>query len=244
MRVVHAHDPDFAEPTGDDDAGERAESYLQRTAPDLGVRRTCTEEDPATALAAACGPETVLVLGDRHRRLASEAGRTTEELIAIAPCPVLVVAENRASSPAGTSPRAVVVGVDDAPGALQVLLRALRVAEELGEPVEVVRAVGEVGYGAEGIARREQDEIETSPVEALIATPKDKVLRCAGGGRGRRGPARAAAAGTVRRRRPRGRRAPRPHCRGPRGHRFYDALPAPRRTLPCPRAGPGAHHER
>ncbi len=175
VRVVHAHDPGSPDPIGDDDAGKRAESYLQRTTPDLEVRRTCTAAAPATALAAACGPETVLVLGDRHRRLASDAGRTTEELIAIAPCPVLVVAECRAPSPAGTPRHAVVVGVDDAPGASQVLFRALRVAETLGEPVEVVRAVGEVGYGPEGIARRVVDEIETSPVEALVAAAKDEV---------------------------------------------------------------------
>ncbi len=175
VRVVHAHDPDSPDPTGDD-AGERAESYLQRTAPDLEVRRSCTAGEPATALAAACGPETVLVIGDRHRRLASDAGRTTEELITIAPCPVLVVAEYRAPSPAGTPRHAVVVGVDDAPGASQVLLRALRVAETLGEPVEVVRAVGEVGYGPEGIARRgEEDEIETSPVEVLVAAARNEV---------------------------------------------------------------------
>ncbi|PVZ06283.1 universal stress protein [Actinomycetospora cinnamomea] len=189
VRIVHAHEPEAAADTADtagtagtagtadtDDAGERAERYLHRTAPDLEVRRTCAEEEPAAALAAACGPATVLVVGDRRRRLGSDAGRTTEGLVAIAPCPVLVVPEYRAPSPAGTPQRAVVVvGIDDAPGAAEVLLRALRVAEMHGEAVEVVRAVGEVEYGADGIARRPEDGNEAAPVEALVAAARAQV---------------------------------------------------------------------
>jgi len=63
-------------------------------------------------------PASLLVVGDRHRRLGSEAGRTTEELIAIAPCPVLVLGEDRAPSAVPVPPRAVVVaGLDEGPGA-------------------------------------------------------------------------------------------------------------------------------
>jgi nucleotide-binding universal stress UspA family protein len=56
-----------------------------------------------------------------------------------------------------------------------VLHRALQAAEGLGEGVEVVRAVGEVGYGAEGIARREEDEIEASSVDALVTAAREQV---------------------------------------------------------------------
>ncbi|MDD7939625.1 universal stress protein [Actinomycetospora lutea] len=178
VRIVHAHPAEAAGPPdtpGDDDAGARAEAYLRRTAPDLEVRRTCDPADPATALAGAGDATSVLVVGDRRRRLGSDAGRTTEELITIAPCPVLVVPEYRGPTPAGTRRAGVVVGVDDAPGAAEVLLTALRAAETLGESVEVVRAVSEVGYGAGGITRREEDEIDPAPVDALVAAARERV---------------------------------------------------------------------
>ncbi|HSK60407.1 MAG TPA: universal stress protein, partial [Actinomycetospora sp.] len=81
VRVVHVHGPVDPSSPWDEDAGERAESYLRRTAPDLDVRRTCASDDPVSVLAGACGPSSLVVLGDRHRRLASAAGDTTERLV-------------------------------------------------------------------------------------------------------------------------------------------------------------------
>jgi nucleotide-binding universal stress UspA family protein len=167
VRVVHADGPAMPDTPSYGDAGERAESYLSRTAPDVEVRRTCVTGDPARALAAACGASSLLVVGDRHRRLGSEAGRTTEELIAIAPCPVLVLGEDRAPSPVPVPPRAVVVvGFDDGAGATVVLDHALRIAEMSAEPVEVVHAVDEVTYDAGRIARRREDDAGDEETEA------------------------------------------------------------------------------
>lgn len=181
VRVVHVDGPATADTPWYGDAGERAESYLSRTAPDVQVRRTCATGDPARALAAACGASTLLVVGDRHRRLGSEAGRTTEELIAIAPCPVLVLGEDRAPSPVPVPPRAVVVvGLDEGPGAAVVLDHALRIAEMSAQPVEVVHAVDEVTYDTGLIARRRDDDAgdeETDArarIEGLLAARKDR----------------------------------------------------------------------
>ena len=181
VRVVHADAPAGSEALSYGDAGERAESYLSRTAPDVEVRRTCATGDPASAIAAACGASSLLVVGDRHRRLGSAAGRTTEELIAIAPCPVLVLGEDRAPSAVPVPPRAVVVvGLDEGPGAAVVLDHALRIAEMSAEPVEVVHAVDEVTYDAGRIARRRDadvDDEETDArarIEGLVSARKDR----------------------------------------------------------------------
>ena len=181
VRVVHADAPTGSEAPSYGDAGERAESYLSRTAPDVEVRRTCGTGDPASAMAAACGASSLLVVGDRHRRLGSEAGRTTEELIAIAPCPVLVLGEDRAPSAVPVPRRAVVVvGLDEGAGAAIVLDHALRIAEMSAEPVEVVHAVDEVTYDVGRIARRRDadvDDEETDArarIEGLVSARKDR----------------------------------------------------------------------
>lgn len=181
VRVVHVDGPATPDTPWYGDAGERAESYLSRTAPDVEVRRTCATGDPATALAAACGATTLLVVGDRHRRLGSEAGRTTEELIAIAPCPVLVLGEDRAPAPVPAPPRAVVVvGLDGGPGAAVVLDHALRVAAMSAEPVEVVHAVDEVTYDAGRIVRRrdadagDEEADARARIEGLVGARKDR----------------------------------------------------------------------
>ena len=167
VRVLHADGPAGPDTPSYGDAGERAESYLRRTAPDVEVRRTCGTGDPARALAGACGASSLLVVGDRHRRLGSGAGRTTEELIAIAPCPVLVLGEDRAPSPVHVPPRSVVVvGLDGGPGAAAVLDHALRVAEMSAEPVEVVHAVDEVAYDDGRIARRCEDDAAQEETDA------------------------------------------------------------------------------
>jgi len=176
VRVVHVDGPAVPGAPWYGDAGRRAESYLSRTAPDVEVRRTCATGDPSRALAAACGAPSLLVVGDRHRRLGSEAGRTTEELIAVAPCPVLVLGEDRGPSPVRKPPRRVVVGIDEGPGAMVVLGHALRVAEVSGEPVEVVHAVDDVTYDADGIVRRREDDTDREQtdaparIEGLVAT--------------------------------------------------------------------------
>ena len=167
VRVVHADAPAGSEPPSYGDAGDRAESYLSRTAPDVEVRRTCATGDPASAMAAACGASSLLVVGDRHRRLGSEAGRTTEELIAIAPCPVLVLGEDRAPSAVPVPRRAmVVVGIDEGAGAAIVLDHALRIAEMSAEPVEVVHAVDEVTYDVGRIARRRDADVDDEETAA------------------------------------------------------------------------------
>ena len=167
VRVVHADGPARSDAPSYGDAGERAESYLSRTAPDVEVRRTCVTGDPARALAGACGASSLLVVGDRHRRLGSAAGRTTEELIAIAPCPVLVLGEDRAPSAVHVPPRSVVVaGFDDGAGATLVLDHALRIAEMSAEPVEVVHAVDEVTYDAGRIVRRREDDAGEEETDA------------------------------------------------------------------------------
>jgi nucleotide-binding universal stress UspA family protein len=169
VRVVHVHGPVDPPAPWDEDAGERAESYLRRTAPDLDVRRTCASDDPASVLAGACGPSSLVVLGDRHRRLASAAGDTTERLIEWAPCPVLVLGEYSASAPAREGHRhVVVVGLDDSPQAATVLRHAHDAAVRLGEPLEVVRAVEEVVYDADGPIRRR--EASTADLEDWVAS--------------------------------------------------------------------------
>ena len=163
------------------DAGERAESYLSRTAPDVEVRRTCAAGDPASALAAACGASSLLVVGDRHRRLGSEAGRTTEELIAIAPCPVLVLGEDRAPSPVPVPPRAVVVvGLDEGAGAAAVLDHALRIAEMSASRSRWSTRSTRSPTSAGRIARRRDDDAggeETDArarIEELVSARKDR----------------------------------------------------------------------
>lgn len=176
LRIVHVHGPAASGPAWYDDAGDRAEHYVRRTAPDVVVRRMCPSGDPATALASACRASSLLVLGDRHRRLGSEAGRVTEELIDTAPCPVLVIGEYRGPAPVRTPYRSVVVvGVDDGLGPDLVLRSALDVAELLDEPVEVVHAVGEVGYEARGIVRRTEDGDRATPIDARVTSVHGRV---------------------------------------------------------------------
>lgn len=140
--LVHAHGPETPLAPWDDDAGRRAEAYLARTAPDLAVGLVCRAGNTTDTLIGACAAGSLLVLGDRHRRLGTEAGHTTERAIAEAPCPVLVIPEYRGPTPRGAVPRrAVVVGVDDGSGAATVLAVALRSAADLGAPLEAVRAV-------------------------------------------------------------------------------------------------------
>jgi nucleotide-binding universal stress UspA family protein len=181
VRVVHVDGSADPDAPWYGDAGRRAESYLRRTAPDVEVRRTCTTGDPARVLAGACGASSLLVVGDRQVRLGSEAGRTTEELIAVAPCPVLVLGEYRGPSPVRVPPRSVVVvGIDEGPGATVVLGHAFRVAEMLSEPVEVVHAVDEVTYDAESLARRGEDDTireemdAPARIEGLVTAMKDR----------------------------------------------------------------------
>lgn len=142
VTLVHAHGPGTPLAPWQDDAGCRSEAYLTRTAPDLDLRLECRAGNTTGTLIGSCGRRSVLILGDRHRRLGSEAGRTTERAIAEAPCPVLVIPEYRAPVPRGTpNRRAVVVGVDDGPSAGAVLAFALRTAADLGVPLEAVRVV-------------------------------------------------------------------------------------------------------
>ena len=140
--LVHTHGPETPLAVWYDDAGRRAEAYLARTAPELPVSRLCRAGNPTDTLVGSCGPGSLLILGDRHRRMGTEAGRITERAVAEAPCPVLVVPEYRGPTPRGAVVRrAVVVGVDDGPAATPVLRHALRIAAELGSPLEAVRVV-------------------------------------------------------------------------------------------------------
>ncbi|MDD7967913.1 universal stress protein [Actinomycetospora lemnae] len=166
--LVHAHGPETPLAAWYDDAGRRAESYLTRTAPDLAVELLCRAGDITDVLVGACEPGSVLVLGDRHRRLGSEAGHTTERVITAAPCPVLVIPEYRGPTPRGAvARRAVVVGVDDGPSAPAVLAHAVRTAADLGVPLEAVRVVpppedaggAEVGEADLEAARRGLDRV-------------------------------------------------------------------------------------
>lgn len=178
--LVHAHGPETPLAPWQDDAGRRAEAYLARTASDLSVELICRAGNTTDTLVGACGPGSVLILGDRHRRLGSEAGHTTERAIAEAPCPVLVIPEYRGPTPRGAvNRRAVVVGVDDGSAADRVLAYGLRTARELGAPLEAVRVVppsGEAGVEA-GVGEttdvpaaeldRAQDELD-----ALVASAR------------------------------------------------------------------------
>ncbi|MFC5139884.1 universal stress protein [Actinomycetospora rhizophila] len=142
VTLVHAHGPETPPAPWSEDAGQRAEAYLTRTAPDLEVSLVCRAGDAVALLVGSCGAGSILVLGDRHRRLASAAGHVTERAVTAAPCPVLVVPEYRGPTPPGTVVRrAVVAGVDDGPSAPAVLAHALRAAAGLGVPVEAVRVV-------------------------------------------------------------------------------------------------------
>ncbi|GLZ49647.1 hypothetical protein Acsp06_58320 [Actinomycetospora sp. NBRC 106375] len=140
--LVHAHGPETPVAPWYDDAGARAQSYLTRTAPDLDVQLVCRAGDVTDTLVGACGAGSVLILGDRHRRLGTEAGRGTERAIVEAPCPVLVIPEYRGPTPQGAQVRrALVVGVDGGPSSPAVLAFALRSAADQHVPLEVVRAV-------------------------------------------------------------------------------------------------------
>ncbi|GAA4880784.1 universal stress protein [Actinomycetospora straminea] len=167
--LVHTHGPETPLAPWYDDAGRRAEAYLTRTAPDLAVELLCRAGDITDTLVGACAAGSVLVLGDRHRRLGTEAGHTTERVIVAAPCPVLVIPEYRGPTPRGAvERRAVVVGVDDGGSAPAVLAYAVRTAADLGVPLEVVRAVpppedaegaGEVADADLAAARRALDRL-------------------------------------------------------------------------------------
>ncbi len=180
VHLVHAHGPETPVSPRQDDAGRRSEAYLTRSAPDLSVKLACRAGNPTDALLGACGAGSVLILGDRHRRLGSEAGRTTERAIAEAPCPVLVIPEYRGPTPPGTvHRRAVVVGVDDGPAAPVVLAVALRGAADLGVPVEAVRVVVPAG-GTETTddpapdvdrARRELDDVVAAARRGAPSVP-------------------------------------------------------------------------
>jgi nucleotide-binding universal stress UspA family protein len=144
------------------------------------VRLVCRAGNTTDTLLGACGPGSVLILGDRHRRLGSEAGQTTERAIAESPCPVLVIPEYRGPTPPGTvQRRAVVVGVDDGPAARVVLAVALRSAADLGVPVEAVRVVVPPGDGETSDdpapdverARRELDEVVAAAGRGASSVP-------------------------------------------------------------------------
>jgi nucleotide-binding universal stress UspA family protein len=125
VHVIHGHGPVGDGAVRQDDAGLRAEAYLRRTAPGLEARRTCAEgEEPAETLAAAAEGAALLVLGDRSRRPGSEAGRTTDEVMIRAACPVLVIGEYR-EVPGAPRRHAVIVGVDGSAHGRVVLGRAL-----------------------------------------------------------------------------------------------------------------------
>ncbi|PVZ06812.1 universal stress protein [Actinomycetospora cinnamomea] len=158
--LVHAHGPETPPAPWHDDGGRRAEAYLARVAPDLVVGLACRVGDVTGNLVGACGPGSVLILGDRHRRLGSEAGRTTERAVAEAPCPVLVIPEYRGPTPRGVvNRRAVVVGVDDGTHAAAVLAVALRSAADLDVPLEAVRVVA----SGEGAGTADADEVAEVP---------------------------------------------------------------------------------
>ncbi|GAA4783216.1 universal stress protein [Actinomycetospora chlora] len=142
LHLVHTHGPETPLAPWQDDAGRRAGSYLARTAPDLDVTLDCRAGDTTDVLVGACGPGSLLILGDRHRRLASEAGQTTARAIEAAPCPVVVIPEYRGPTPPGTVVRrAVVVGVDDGPAAASVVAYALRAAAGHDARLEAVRVI-------------------------------------------------------------------------------------------------------
>jgi nucleotide-binding universal stress UspA family protein len=157
VHLIHGHGPAEDGAVRQDDAGLRAEAYLRRTAPGLEVRRTCAEgEEPAETLVVAAEGAALLVLGDRSRRLGSEAGRTTDEVMIRAGCPVLVVGKYR-EVPGAPRRHAVVVGVDDSAHGRVVLDRALDAAEMLGCPVEAIRICEDVLPVEGGLLRREVD---------------------------------------------------------------------------------------
>jgi nucleotide-binding universal stress UspA family protein len=180
VHLVHAHGPETPVGAWQDDAGRRAEAYLTRSAPDLAVDLACRAGNTTDTLIASCGAGSVLILGDRHRRLGSAAGHTTERAIAEAPCPVLVIPEYRGPTPPGAvNRRAVVVGVDDGPAALVVLTVALRGAADLGVPVEAVRVVvppddtetADVAAADLDRARRELDDVVTAARHRAPSVP-------------------------------------------------------------------------
>lgn len=156
LRLVHGHDPgDRA--AWQEDAGLRAEAYVRRTAPGLDVRRTCPEgEEPADALVDAAADAAVLVLGDRKGRLGSDAGRTTDEVIARAPCPVLVHGEDRGRM-SGSVRRVVVVGVDGSSHAAVVLRLGLEAAAMLGCSLDAIRVCEDVVPVEHRLVRHEVD---------------------------------------------------------------------------------------
>ncbi len=136
VRVVHGHGPGSPPASWPEDAGGRACEHLRRalTTP---VSRRCVLGDPVEALLAAAGPRTEIVLGDRHRRLGSPAGRTLGSVVDRAPCPVLVVGESL-RPPEAEPERGVVAAVDASADGATVLRAALSRAELLGTGVTVV----------------------------------------------------------------------------------------------------------
>ena len=146
--LVHAHGPATPLAPWYDDAGSRAQAYLTRTAPELSAELLCRAGNVIDTLVGACGPGSLLILGDRHRRLGTDAGRGTARAIVEAPCPVLVVPEYRGPTPRGTAVRrAVVVGVDGGPSAPALLAFALRTAADRQASLEVVRVVPPASTG-------------------------------------------------------------------------------------------------
>lgn len=152
VRVVHAHGP--ATPLGSwfDDAGQRAEGYLRRTAEGVDILRSCAAGNPSDSLVSACGPGSTVVIGDRHRRLGIDAGRTTGRVIIGAPCPVLIIGERRRQTVPWRP--VVIAAVDQSANARIVLEYALQAARVLGMPVEAGRVQEEVAYDGNGELRR------------------------------------------------------------------------------------------
>lgn len=89
---------------------------------------------PAPVLRDAAGSARLLVVGSRGLGavLGQVAGSVCLDLAGTAPCPLMVI--RRPRSPG----RPVVVGVDDSPRSPGTLARAIRLAEVLGDPLQLV----------------------------------------------------------------------------------------------------------
>ena len=147
VRVVHVHTG--PPPAPDADAGVRTQVYLGRRAPALAVERLCTVGDPAEALLDAVRPDGVVVLGDRHVRLGTPAGRTTLDVVAGAVCPVLVVPEYRPSVGGAVRRGGVVAALDGSTADDGVLAAAGDASGAGPAPVRILdAALPQVARGA------------------------------------------------------------------------------------------------
>ena len=136
--VVHVHTGPHQ--TWDGDAGVRTRDYLGRRVPSLAVDRLCTVGDPAEALLDAVRPDGVVVLGDRHVRLGTLAGRTTLDVVAGAVCPVLVVPEYRPSAGGAVRRGGVVAALDGSTADGAVLAAAADASGAGPAPVRILDA--------------------------------------------------------------------------------------------------------